>query len=280
MTYKKNEQKNGLELFNYNNSSIAFRTSDGKVMVNATQMARNFGKQPSDWTKTKQAGDLLKAMQINRSENIPNGKLIEVVRGGNAKYQGTWMHEDVALLFAQWLSPEFYLWCNDRVKEMLLKGNQPKEISQNATEYPENTVITVKMGKLSNEIYIKGGVIYAKFSIISKAMGYSTQPNYYLKRWGNNCLKVTVGKQETWFINSIAFDQMVKLRNDIPFTTIATIYKDLFNIEKQTDGDENPYTYQFTDREMLDVITALNQKPVHKEKVMNLLLGGKKGGLL
>jgi hypothetical protein len=206
---------------------------------------------------------------------------VKVKQGGNAKYQGTWMHEDVALIFAQWLSPEFYLWCNDRVKELLLKDSQPKEISRNATDYPENTVITVKMGKLSNQIYIKGGVIYAKFSTIAKAMGYETQPNYYLKRWGNNnSLKVAIGKHEAWFINSTAFDQMVKLRNNIPFTTIATIYRDLFNIEKQTDGDENPYTYQYTDREMLDVITALNQKPVHKEKVMSLLLGGKKGGLL
>lgn len=32
------------------------------------------------------------------------------------------MHEDVALVFAQWLSPEFYLWCNDRVKELLTQG--------------------------------------------------------------------------------------------------------------------------------------------------------------
>ena len=32
------------------------------------------------------------------------------------------MHEDLALVFAQWLSPDFYLWCNDRIKELLQYG--------------------------------------------------------------------------------------------------------------------------------------------------------------
>ena len=32
------------------------------------------------------------------------------------------MHEDVALEFARWLSPAFAIWCNDRIKELLLNG--------------------------------------------------------------------------------------------------------------------------------------------------------------
>lgn len=32
------------------------------------------------------------------------------------------MHEDLALIFAQWLSPQFYLWCNDHIKELLTTG--------------------------------------------------------------------------------------------------------------------------------------------------------------
>jgi hypothetical protein len=30
------------------------------------------------------------------------------------------MHEDVALEFARWLSPAFAIWCNDRIKEILM----------------------------------------------------------------------------------------------------------------------------------------------------------------
>lgn len=32
------------------------------------------------------------------------------------------MHEDIALDFAQWLSVDFKLWCNDRIKELLRYG--------------------------------------------------------------------------------------------------------------------------------------------------------------
>lgn len=32
------------------------------------------------------------------------------------------MHEDVALDFAQWLSVDFRLWCNDRIKELMKTG--------------------------------------------------------------------------------------------------------------------------------------------------------------
>lgn len=47
--------------------------------------------------------------------------MVEIKQGGN-KEQGTWMHEDVALEFARWLSPAFAIWCNDRIKELLQYG--------------------------------------------------------------------------------------------------------------------------------------------------------------
>ena len=60
--------------------------------------------------------------------NIPDvGKshfgFVVTKRGGDKHAeQGTWMHEDVALEFARWLSPEFAIWCNDRIKELLTMG--------------------------------------------------------------------------------------------------------------------------------------------------------------
>src|SRR5690606_12172824 len=47
-------------------------------------------------------------------------QLIITKRGGNE--QGTWLHETIALDFAQWLSVDFKLWCNDRIKELLTVG--------------------------------------------------------------------------------------------------------------------------------------------------------------
>ena len=48
--------------------------------------------------------------------------LIQTEKGGIDGGGGTWMHEDVALEFARWLSPAFAIWCNDRIKELLKYG--------------------------------------------------------------------------------------------------------------------------------------------------------------
>ena len=48
--------------------------------------------------------------------------LLRVVKGGLGE-QGTWMCEDLILDFAQWLSRDFKLWCNDRIKELLTGRN-------------------------------------------------------------------------------------------------------------------------------------------------------------
>lgn len=53
-------------------------------------------------------------------KHIDENQLVTSIRGGSD--QGTWIHEDIALDFAQWLSIEFRLWCNDRIKELLNHG--------------------------------------------------------------------------------------------------------------------------------------------------------------
>lgn len=104
-----------LSVMQFHGKQIAFEEIDGKIMVNATQMAKPFGKQPIDWLKYDQAKDLLNAM--TKPTNISLTDLKVVRRGG--KNPGTYFHEDVALLFAQWLSPEFYIACNNKLKELL-----------------------------------------------------------------------------------------------------------------------------------------------------------------
>ena len=52
--------------------------------------------------------------------NVTSADLVKVTKGGNNP--GTWMHEDVALEFARWLSPAFAIWCNDRIKELMQFG--------------------------------------------------------------------------------------------------------------------------------------------------------------
>ena len=78
-------------LLNYKGSNVAFEEIEGKMMVNATQMAKPFGKRTRDWLKYQQSKDLIKT--VSEGINVASADLQLVKKGG--KNQGTWFHEDV-----------------------------------------------------------------------------------------------------------------------------------------------------------------------------------------
>lgn len=108
-----------IKVFNYNGSNITFSSENG-VMVNATEMARAFDKRPVDYLRLPSTAILINA--IVRKSHISENQLIITKQGSATNGGGTWMNEDVALDFAQWLSVDFRLWCNDRIKELLKHG--------------------------------------------------------------------------------------------------------------------------------------------------------------
>lgn len=111
--------KNELKVFEYEGKSITFDLGNGDVMVNATEMAKSFGKRPAKWLELPSTASFLEALiNVRKSDNIDS--LIVTKRG--MVNGGTWMHEDVALEFARWLSPSFAIWCNDRIKELMKTG--------------------------------------------------------------------------------------------------------------------------------------------------------------
>lgn len=114
-------------VFIYKGFEVSFRNEDGSVMVNATEMARPFDKRPTDWMRLPSTLGFLSALREVRFPHFTQGEssgLIITEKGNfsDGREQGTWMHEDVALEFARWLSPEFAIWCNDRIKELLKVG--------------------------------------------------------------------------------------------------------------------------------------------------------------
>lgn len=104
-------------IYSYKGSEISFMSGDN-VMVNATQMAKPFGKEPKFWLINQSTNDYLS--ELSKVRNLTLADLVQVTKGGNNP--GTWMHEDVALEFARWLSPAFAIWCNDHIKELLKTG--------------------------------------------------------------------------------------------------------------------------------------------------------------
>lgn len=104
-------------VYEYNGNLVTFDKKENATMINATQMAKPFGKQPKHWLLNQSTKDFIKALSEVR--NLTSADLVQVTYGNDG---GTWMHEDVALEFARWLSPQFAIWCNDRIKELFKEG--------------------------------------------------------------------------------------------------------------------------------------------------------------
>lgn len=107
------------KVFAYDGANVTFATKNGVAMVNATQMAAKFGKKPAKWLELPSTSIFLSKLAEVRKSDID---FVKSVKGGVNGGGSTWMHEDVALEFARWLSPAFAIWCNDRIKELLTFG--------------------------------------------------------------------------------------------------------------------------------------------------------------
>ena len=124
------------QIFQYNGNPITFQI--GKTtMVNATEMAKPFGKRPIDWMQNQQTKDFLNELSKVRKSTLTD--LVQVTKGGTTP--GTWFHEDVALEFARWLSPQFAIWCNDRIKELMKYGmTATPQTIDNILADPDNAI--------------------------------------------------------------------------------------------------------------------------------------------
>lgn len=151
------------QIFNYNTNPVTFRTIDGALMVNATQMAKQFGKRPNDWLNLLSTRDYISAvLKTKATKSVTNiiglhnrkrisvkalkvGNLVVTSVGGRGG-GGTYFHEDIAIEFARWLSPAFAVWCNDRIKELFRQSvthPQPQEQPQ-----PQAITIDDVLGRL------------------------------------------------------------------------------------------------------------------------------------
>lgn len=101
-----------IQIFSYKGNDVAFDLTTTNVMVNATEMAKAFGKLPADFLRASLTKKLIEAIKA-RYGNSHN----EIVR--TAKNGGTWMNRKLALEFAAWLNPDFRLWILDIIEKIL-----------------------------------------------------------------------------------------------------------------------------------------------------------------
>lgn len=81
------------------------RAKDG--YINATAMCRISGRMWGHYRENNNTKAFLAALEADIG--IPISELAQSVKGGDPRLQGTWVHPQVAIHLAQWLSPEFAL---------------------------------------------------------------------------------------------------------------------------------------------------------------------------
>jgi KilA-N domain len=105
--------------FVYNDQQIEFKPNgDDNIMVNATQMAKAFGKRIDFFLKSDHAKEFISVLEFTPfGVNSAPLKREEIVstHGQN----GTFMHRILALKFAAWLDPRFELWVYTKIDEIL-----------------------------------------------------------------------------------------------------------------------------------------------------------------
>ena len=93
----------------------SLKDRDGRMMVlrvnssrqyDATAMAGSYDKRLNNYWQSKGTTDVMHA--ISRLQEVPVEDLKSVVATGPVELRGTWIHEDLALHLAAWLSPDFY----------------------------------------------------------------------------------------------------------------------------------------------------------------------------
>jgi len=100
--------------FHYQGQPVRFNT-DG--WINATDVAKRYGKRPVDWLKQDETRQYLSALA--EALNCDPESLLETRRGRH--HSGTWLHPKVAVAFARWLDVKFAVWCDLHI-DSLLRG--------------------------------------------------------------------------------------------------------------------------------------------------------------
>ncbi|MEI7795177.1 MAG: KilA-N domain-containing protein [Methylococcaceae bacterium] len=131
--------KSKIVTINYKDTMpVLFQSKD--AWINATAIAKQFGKKPETYLKTERTQEyiaaLLKSM-FNIEESVAlksatkQNQIVRIVQGGKPEYQGTWIHPKLAIDFARWLSADFAVWCDLQVEKILTSDqSRPFDIQE------------------------------------------------------------------------------------------------------------------------------------------------------
>lgn len=131
----------------YNEHQIEQRDDN---YVNLTQMAKANDVKLFKYFQSTETQKYLKAAQD--SIYTESGVMTDLsLTAGFGKNKATWGHPLVALHFGQWISPEFYVWCNQNIHTLMTTGttsindNHNDQINQLQSQLSELTGLVTSL---------------------------------------------------------------------------------------------------------------------------------------
>jgi hypothetical protein len=145
----------------YNGIEVLFDNTNS-LYINATKIAQHFNKQVSKWTSNKDTQAYIEA--FSRKENFPFGDLVVVRKGGNdKKAQGTWIHKKLIIAFARWLSPDFAVWCDEQIEDILIGSVQEETETDKNLKGLKTAIEILKLNEASKILMVS--TLYKKLGL-------------------------------------------------------------------------------------------------------------------
>lgn len=121
------------KILKFEECEISFLMSkDNNIMVNATEMAKVFGKRIDVFLKADHVNEFISELELTpfggSSTCLTREEILKNVNG-----VGTWMHRILALKFAAWLSPKFEVWVYSTIEKLLFGKHVDREKSLERT---------------------------------------------------------------------------------------------------------------------------------------------------
>ena len=126
---------------------IPQRLGDG--YISATALCQSVGKQFSNYHGLKGTQEFID--ELSAQTGVPKDHLIHIIRGGDPKLQGTWVHPYLAINLAQWLSAKFAV-----------------KVSQWVTEWQQGSAKAILPVHLERYMLNRSKVPYTHFSMLNE----------------------------------------------------------------------------------------------------------------
>ena len=121
--------------------------------VNATQLCQAGNKKFNDWFRLDTTKELINVLESETG--IPASQLIDIKKGNSEKFiQGSWIHPDLSIQLAQWVSATFALKISKWIRTLFTIGHVDVNIEV-LKEKEKKIIIKDKKIQLLQDLYVQ-----------------------------------------------------------------------------------------------------------------------------